>query len=458
MRRNVRQIGVALALSALGFASSARADDAQLAAAREHFARGYALAESGNPEAAIGEFEQAYAASPKPSVLYNLGQAYAAAGRSSEAIDALERFLKLSGSNVDEARARQVEALIRYHSQRVGKLTVEVTPPETLLHVDGRALGNGSRTLRLNAGSHSLTATAPGFEPESVAVTIAAGESKPLALHLTALPAPAELTIRCRLDGVRVSIDDVVRGETPSFGGGPLPSGAHRVRFERAGYLPDEHSVELGGGETRTVTCEPKIDPSDPRHGRLAVTHPAGTRVFLDDAPYLGDRVPPGPHRLRVSGSEYATEIRSIVLEPRGAASVTLVPPRDPHAIADERERTRKALRLGAYVLAGVGAASAITAAAIYVDDNARYANWQTKSRNSVRTLPSDPNAPASLDALLAEENDIRRRDAWALGLTVFSCAALATSTVIFLGTREPEHRLVITAGAEPSLRYERSF
>jgi len=458
MRRNLRQVSATLALSVLGFASSARADDAQLAAAREHFARGYALAESGDAEAAIGEFEQAYAASPKPSVLYNLGQAYAAAGRSSEAVDALERFLKLSGSSVDEARARQVEALIRYHAQRVGKLTIELAPPEALLFVDGRALGKGSRSLSLNAGSHSLTATAPGFEPVSVPVAIAAGESKPLALHLTPLPAPAGLLIRCRLDDVTVSVDDVLRGKTPSFGGGPLPSGAHQVRFERAGYLRDEHSVELRAGETQTVTCEPRIDPRDARHGRVAVTHPAGTRVFLDDAPYLGSQVPPGPHRLRVSGPEYASETRQIVLGPRSEASFTLVPPRDPHALADERERARKTLRLGAYVLAGVGAATAVTAAAIYVDDNARYANWQAKSRTSVRTLASDPNAPASLDALLAEENDIRRRDAWALGLSVFSCAALATSTVLFFSSRAPEQRLVITAGSQSSLRYERSF
>jgi hypothetical protein len=458
MRRNVREISAALAVSVLGFAASARADDAQLTAAREHFARGYALAESGNAEAAIGEFEQAYAASPKPSVLYNLGQAYAAAGRSSEAVDALERFLKLSGSSVDEARARQVEALIRYHAQRVGKLTIELSPPESLLYVDGRALGKGSRTLSLNAGSHSLTATAPGFEPVSVPVAIAPGESKPLALRLAALPAPAGLAIRCRLDGVTVSIDDAPRGKTPSFGGGALASGAHRVRFERPGYLPDEHSVELRPGETQTVSCEPRIDPRDARHGRVAVTHPAGTRVFLDDAPYTGAQVPPGPHRLRVAGPGYTPEVRQIVLEPRSEASFTLVPPRDPHAVADERERTRKTLRVGAYVLAGVGAATAVSAVALYVDDNARYASWQAQSRTSVRTLASDPNAPASLDALLAEENDIRRRDAWALGLTVFSCAALATSTVLFLSSREPEQRLVITAGSEPSLRYERSF
>lgn len=458
MHSSSRTLLAAIALCLLAIAPRAHADDAELAAAREHFARGYTFAQSGNAEAAIGEFEQAYAASPKASVLYNLGQAYAAAGRSSEAIDALERFLKLSGPTIDEARLRQVQALIRYHAERVGKLAIEIAPAEAELFVDGRALGKGSHTVSLNAGSHHVSASAPGFEPTSLPVLIAAGASKPLELHLTPLPSPAQLSIRCHIDGVRVVIDEVARGQTPSFSGGPLASGSHRVRFERPGYVTDARSLELSAGETRVLTCELRGDPHDSSSGRVTVEHPEGTQVFLDDEPYRGSWVPAGPHRLRVSGAGYASETRAITLEPRGALHVSLLPPRDAQALADERERARRTRRIAAYVLGGVSAATAISAGAIYLYNNQRYSDWQAKSRNSVRTLASDPNAPVSLDALLAEENQIRRRDSWALGLSVLSGAALATSAVLFFGSRESEPRLVITAGAQPSLRYQHSF
>jgi hypothetical protein len=159
-----------------------------------------------------------------------------------------------------------------------------------------------------------------------------------------------------------------------------------------------------------------------------------------------------------VSGPGFAVESRKLTLKPGEHAHVTLIPTRDPQELARERAGTRSALRLGAYVSAGVGVATAITAAALYVDNGNRYSDWQSRTRKVVSTLPSDPNAPDKLDQLLAEENSLRRRDAWALGLTVVSCTALTASAVLYLVGREPHDRLIVTAGAEPSLRYEHLF
>ena len=71
-------------------AGAARAQEApNPSEAARHFDRGYLLAQQGSLEAAIAEFKQAYALSPHPSVLYNLGQAYAASGRAVEAVQTL---------------------------------------------------------------------------------------------------------------------------------------------------------------------------------------------------------------------------------------------------------------------------------------------------------------------------------------------------------------------------------
>jgi len=457
MLRKRRRSAAALVAGLLALAPNAFGQAAPLSA-REHFARGYALAQNGDPNAAIIEFEQAYAASPNPSVLYNLGLAYAAAGRSSEAVETLKRYLAQSGASNDDARTRQIEALISYHSERVGKLAIQVTPPAATLSVDGRALGSGSQTVALNPGAHGLMVTAPGFEPLSVPVSIVTGQLKSLDLHLAPRATPAALQIRCQADGVTISVDGAAIGKTPQITAIPATSGSHRVRFERPGYLPDEQAVELPNGETGIVTCRLRIDPGDSSHGKLTISHPEGTRVFLDDAPFEGAPVPRGPHRLSVLGPEYSVETRRIVLGPREQAHLTLVPLRDPQRLVDEHERTRHWVRIGSLTLAAVGVATAVTATALYIDNNARYSAWQAKSRKSVSTLPTDPNAANALDALLAEENSIRHRDSVALGLTVFSCAALATSAVLFLSSQKHEERLVITAGTQPGIRYERQF
>jgi hypothetical protein len=58
----------------------------------------------------------------------------------------------------------------------------------------------------------------------------------------------------------------------------------------------------------------------------------------------------------------------------------------------------------------------------------------------------------------LAEENDIRRRDNVALGLAVFSGAALAASAILYLSGRDTVDRLVLSGSAAPELRYVRLF
>jgi len=434
-----------------------RAEEAS-PSAREHFNRGYAFAESGDANSAIREFELAYSINPNPSVLYNLGQAYAAAGRSSEAIETLQRYLTLGGSSVSEARVAQINAQLTFHAQRVGKLTIELEPPSATLWVDGKSEGVGSRTVLLNAGKHHLIATAPGFELGSAEPQILAQSEAKLVLRLEPRKLPVELSIACPLEDVAVFVDGVPRGRTPALTSITLASGPHQVRFQRAGYLADEQRVDLVPAGTHRVSCQPKPDPRDSLRGRLSVRHPAGTTVFLDGAPFRDPAVPAGSHQLRLEGPGYKPETRRIVLKPRERIVITLRPPRDPDVHELERQSNQKMLRTWSYIFAGVTLASAATATVIYIDNNARYDTWQAHSQERIKTLSSAQNPLASLDKLLAEENSIRRRDDVALGLTVFSGAALAASAVLFISSRDWNDRLVLTGTAAPELRYVHAF
>ena len=94
--------------------------------AARHFDRGYLLAQQGNLEAAIAEFEQAHALSPHPSVLYNLGQAYAASGRAVEAVQTLRTYLEQADAALDAERRAQAAAIVDYQAQRIGTLELDI--------------------------------------------------------------------------------------------------------------------------------------------------------------------------------------------------------------------------------------------------------------------------------------------------------------------------------------------
>ena len=61
--------------------------------ARRHFRRGMQLIADGNLDDGVEELELAYETLPHPNVLYNIGRAYAEAGRYEEALEYFERYL-----------------------------------------------------------------------------------------------------------------------------------------------------------------------------------------------------------------------------------------------------------------------------------------------------------------------------------------------------------------------------
>jgi hypothetical protein len=113
------------------------AGDAQRALAREHFAKGVALAKTHAYAEALTEFEQAYAAVPHFSVLYNIGQARLALGQSAAAVTTLQRYLDEGGATIDAKRRAEVEATLSRERQRLpapepvvsGEAVVPVTAP-----------------------------------------------------------------------------------------------------------------------------------------------------------------------------------------------------------------------------------------------------------------------------------------------------------------------------------------
>src|SRR5690606_1184368 len=110
------------ALAAL-LLSGARRAEADTRSAREHREAGLALAEEGDREQALAQFEEAHHLDPQPATLFDVAQARMKTGRYRAAIEAYRALLaaksSLSAYQVSVAQ-RQLEAA----QQKVARLTV----------------------------------------------------------------------------------------------------------------------------------------------------------------------------------------------------------------------------------------------------------------------------------------------------------------------------------------------
>jgi tetratricopeptide (TPR) repeat protein len=158
--------------------------------AGKHFERGFALASQGDFEAALEEFNQAYAASPHFSVLYNIGQADIALGRPVGAIEMLGRYLDEGGDQIPSERRRQVSTQIATLEARLAHLSIRTDHPGIQIAVDGRTVGRTplAGAIDVAAGQHEIAASYDGAQKTSRTVAIAAAELRVVEFRV---PAPS---------------------------------------------------------------------------------------------------------------------------------------------------------------------------------------------------------------------------------------------------------------------------
>src|SRR5271170_4063420 len=70
--------------------------------------------------------------------------------------------------------------------QADGKLKIHVSPKQAYVFVDGKAIRDGSQTMELSAGSHSVVVDNYGYTPETKTVDITAGKTTDLEVTLQA--------------------------------------------------------------------------------------------------------------------------------------------------------------------------------------------------------------------------------------------------------------------------------
>jgi tetratricopeptide (TPR) repeat protein len=239
-------------LLVIASAEPARAgeDDTRDAAAA-YYARGTDLAKQGLYEAALEQFNQAYAKSPHYAVLYNIGQAQIALGRPLEAIEALSTYLRDGADKVPLSRREQVQAQIALLETKLAELTIASDTPGVAIRVDDRDVGRTPlfQPIRLAAGTHKSTASLPDGPRITRVVTLGEAERQRLELAFGGEPSrPAVTALPADDSGAAPSDTPVPLVSAPrASDASPDTRGARSVSMRRLAYVSTAVGVAAAG-------------------------------------------------------------------------------------------------------------------------------------------------------------------------------------------------------------------
>jgi peptidoglycan-associated lipoprotein len=150
-----------------------------------------------------------------------------------------------------------------------GRLKVRVSPREAFVFVDDKAIGEGSRTLRLAPGSYKVGVYNYGYKPFAASVSIAAGQTQTITADLEPLGASASGPWG------RIQIENSPRGAVLLNGKSPEFLVGHNDEFNHDWIWKQELLVPPG---THLLTIV--RDGSEVWSGQVTVA--ANQRVILD--------------------------------------------------------------------------------------------------------------------------------------------------------------------------------
>lgn len=218
----------------------------QQAEARRHFQTGTQLYQAGRFAAAIEEFRLAYNLYASPTILFNQAQAYRSDGQLVNAVATFRRYLEDAGAQVTEAQRAEVEAVINEIESTRAVLAFEVEPAGVTVTLDGRELGTTPlpRGVEVMPGEHNITLRLTDHDPHDERITITPHEHRLYQFLLRPVERNARISITA------VPSDAVIRFDGQEVNRGTysdrIRPGAHEVRVEAEGYLPETRRITVG--------------------------------------------------------------------------------------------------------------------------------------------------------------------------------------------------------------------
>jgi hypothetical protein len=188
---------------------------------------------------ALAAYQEAYALSEAPALLYNQGRALEALNRFPEAVEQFEAFVAKAPPELKK-RVPGIEGHIGDLRKRVSTLTVTCNVPAARVIVRQTVVGKTPLPgpLKLTSGAAVVEVDADGYLPFSRAVDLPGGGAVTLDAALVAKATTGILVIEASDAGAVVSIDGTRAGVSPVE---VLASaGNHRILVQH----PDHPSVE----------------------------------------------------------------------------------------------------------------------------------------------------------------------------------------------------------------------
>ncbi len=209
---------------------------------------------------AYGEYEQAYALSKDPRLLFDMAVCARSLKQYARMQALLTRYQREGRGTIsaeDQADVANALAAIR---GLVGTVKVVATEEGATVAIDRGVVGTTplADPLVIDLGSHTVTVTKPGFAPAERTLEIAGGNETVLTLTLTAQQHPARLVVSSD-EGATVVLDGQVVGK--SGFDGQIAGGVHEVRLTEPGKLAYRTQLDLHDGETRTMAVTLENEP-----------------------------------------------------------------------------------------------------------------------------------------------------------------------------------------------------
>ncbi len=214
----------------------------------------------------------------------------------------------------DDLSPRLLELFNAVRADTVGLLFMAMDPPG-VVSIDGREVPMATQreVFELPAGPHTVTASLSGYRPQTLQVTVLAGQSVELVSRLVRIF--GSLTVATSPPGARVLVDgderDVtIATENPDGPSAPalvldLRPGDHRLRIERDCHVPYDGSFNIPeppvDADVGVIELEPAV--------ATAVIHTAmpDAIVYVD-----GERRGAAPAELTdICAGEHVVEVRS---------------------------------------------------------------------------------------------------------------------------------------------------
>ena len=213
-------------------------------------------------------------------------------------------------------------------------LALKVSPPTAHVIVDGTELPlkNGAASKLLNAGTHSLSVTAPGYA--SVEETVTIGSEK-VTRNIALRSVMPTLTVTAATPGTEIYINDERKG-TDRWSG-ELFADTYEVEGRLASHRTNSRTITLSESESRTLA----IPALEPITGSLSIDYtPMDAAITVDGraagtTPNVINDLLVGAHRVEIAAPGYVTATLTATVAEGQTATLTgaLSPrPTDPYA------------------------------------------------------------------------------------------------------------------------------